>query len=49
MKASGLKPVTRARVAAVENRHIVLLRHTVNGREEGQEVLLRIDVLFPVG
>ena len=48
-ESRGLEPVARARMAAVEDRHVVLLRHTVNGSEERQKVLLSIDVLLPVG
>ncbi len=35
-------------MAAVEDRHIVLLCHFVDGIEEGEEVLLCVDVLFSV-
>ena len=31
---------------AIENRHIVLLCHLVDGGEEGEEVLLGVYVLF---
>ena len=48
-KTGGLKPLPRARVAAVQNRHIILLRHGVDGREEGEEVLFRVDILLPMG
>ena len=36
-------------MAAVEDGHIVLLGHLVDGVEEAQEVLLRVDVLLAVG
>lgn len=35
-------------MAAVEDRHIVFFRHAVDSGEEGDEVLLRVDVLLPV-
>ena len=44
-----------ARVSAVspdwliQHRHIVLLRHFVDGRKEAYEILLCVDVLLPVG
>ena len=48
LKAGGLQALARTRMAAIEDRHIVLLRHLVDGIEQRQEVLLRIDVLFAV-
>ena len=48
LKAGGLQPLPGARMAAVENRHIILHRHLVDGIEETQEVLLRVDVLLAV-
>lgn len=36
-------------MAAVENRHVVLLRHFVDGCEQGEEVLFGVDVLFTMG
>ena len=36
-------------MAAVQHRHIVLLRHFVDGSEEAHEILLCVDVLLPVG
>lgn len=41
--------VAAARVAAVEDWHIVLLCHCVYGVEEAEEVLLRVDILLAVG
>lgn len=46
---AGLEPAARARVAAVQHRHAVFLRHGVDGGEQAQEVLFRVDVLLPVG
>ena len=40
------QPVAAARVAGVEDGHIVLFRHRINGREERCEVLLRINILL---
>ncbi len=36
-------------MAAVEDRHIVLLRHLVDGRKKADEVLPGVDVLLAVG
>ena len=36
-------------MAAVQHRHVVFLRHGVDGIEEGEEVALGVDVLLPVG
>ena len=41
--------ITAARVAAVQNRHVVLLGHLVDGGKEAREVLLGINILFAVG
>ena len=46
---AGLKPVTRPGMAAVQHRHVVSLRHSVDGVEQAQEVTLGVDVLLPVG
>ena len=42
------KTVAAARMAAVEDRHIIFLCHCIDGVEETQEVLLGVDVLFSV-
>ena len=49
LEAARLQPLPRTRVAAVQNRHIVLRRHLVDSIEEAQEVLFRVDVLLAVG
>lgn len=49
IRQGGLQPFPGARVTAIKNRHIILLRHGVDGREKGEEVLFRVDVLFPMG
>ena len=43
-----LQPVAAPRVAAVQHRHVVLLRHGVDRPEQAQEVPLRVYVLLPV-
>ncbi len=48
-EARGGKAVTAARVATVQNRHVVLFGHLVDGGKEAREVLLGIDVFFAVG
>ena len=47
-KARGLQPFPRARMARIKDRHIILLRHSVDGREEREEVLFRVDVFLTV-
>ena len=49
LEAAGCKAVAAARMTAVEDGHVVLLCHLVDGGEEGEEVLLGVDVLFAVG
>ena len=48
-KAARLQPLPGARVAAVEDGHIILRRHLVDCIEERQEVLFRVEVLLAVG
>lgn len=48
-EAALLQFLARARMAAVEDRHVVLFRDGVDGVEEAEEVLLRVDVLLAVG
>lgn len=43
------KAVTAAGVAAVEDRHVVLLCHFVDGIEKREEILLCVDILLAVG
>ena len=43
-----LEAVAAARVAAVEDRHVISLGHGIDGVEEGEEVLFGVDVLLPV-
>ena len=38
-----------AGMAAVQHGHVVLLRHFIDGSKEAYEVLLRVDILLPVG
>ena len=49
LEARGGKTVTTARVAAVQNRHVVLFGHLVDGGKEARKVLLGINILFAVG
>ena len=49
LEAACGKAVTAARVAAVQNRHVVLFGHLVDGSKETVEVLLGVDVFFAVG
>ena len=44
-----LQTLFAAGMAAVQHGHIVLLRHFIDGSEQAYEVLLRVDVLLPVG
>lgn len=48
LEAALLKALAAARVAAVEYRHVVLLRYGVDGVEQREEVLLRVYVLLAV-
>lgn len=36
-------------MATVENGHVVLFRHLVDSSEEGEEVLLRVDIFLAMG
>ena len=36
-------------MAGIQNGHIILFRHGVDGAKQGQEVLFRVDILLPVG
>ena len=49
LEAAGGKAVAAAGVARVEDGHVVLLGHAVDGGEEAQEVFLGVDVFFAVG
>jgi len=49
LEAARLQPLPRARVTGVQDGHIILLRHLVDGCEQAQEVLFRVDVLLAVG
>ena len=46
LEATGLQTLSRAGVTAVEDGHVIFLRHLVDGIKETHEVLLRIDVLL---
>ena len=49
LEAACLQALAGTRMAAVEDGHVVLLGHLVDGVEERQEVLLGVDVLLAVG
>ncbi len=48
LEAGSLETLARTRVARVQDRHIILLRHFIDGRKQRKEVLLGVDVLLPV-
>ena len=48
-ESACFEPLAAAGVAAVEDGHIVFLRHCVDGTEEAEEVALGVDVFFAVG
>ena len=49
LEAGLLQTLFAAGMAAVQHGHVVLLSHFVDGSEEAHEILLRVDVLLPVG
>lgn len=49
LESAGGKTVAATGMTTVEYRHVIFLRHCIDGIEETEEVLLRIDVLFAVG
>ena len=49
LESAGFESLAAAGVAAVENRHIIFLRHCVDGVEKAEEILLSVDVLLAVG
>ena len=48
-KAGGLQALAGARVAGVQDRHVVFLHERVDRREQAREVRLGVDVLLAVG
>ena len=48
LETAGFQTLPASRMATVENRKIVLLRHSINGIEEREEVLLCVNVLLAV-
>ena len=48
LEAALFQPLPAARVAGVEDGHVVLLRHLIDGREQAGEILFRVDVLLAV-
>ena len=49
LKAALLQTLAAARMAGVEDRHIVLFGHLVDGGEQRGKVLLGVDILLAVG
>ena len=49
LEASGLQALTGARVAGVQDRHVVFLGQRVDRGEQAREVRLGVDVLLAVG
>ena len=49
LEAGGLQALAGARVAGVQDRHVVLLRQRVDRGEQAREVGLGVDVLLAVG
>ena len=49
LEARGLQALAGARVAGVQDRHVVLLRERVDRGEQAREVRLGVDVLLAVG
>jgi len=49
LEATLFQTVLAARMAGVQNGHIVLFCQSVDRGEQAQEVLFRVDVLLPVG
>ena len=47
-KPALFQTIAAARVAGIQDRHIVLFRHRIDGRKERKEVFLRVDILFAV-
>ena len=48
LEARSGETITATRVAGIEDRHIILLSHSVDGVEQTQEVLFGIDVFLAV-
>ena len=49
LKAALLQPLAAPGMAGVQHRQVVLRRHGVDRREQRTEILLRVDILLPVG
>ena len=48
-EAGLVQPLLAPGMAAIQHGHIVLLGHFVDGGKQAHEVLLRVDILLPVG
>ena len=49
LESAFLQSLTAPGVAGVQHRQVILLRHGVYRREERTEILIRVDILLPVG
>lgn len=49
LKSALFQAVAGTRVAAVQNRHVVLFRERVDGVEQAREIFFRINVFFAMG
>ena len=49
LEATLLQTFPAARVAGIENRHIIFFGHFINRGEQRGEVFLGVDILFPMG
>ena len=49
LESTGLKAFAATGMTTVEDGHVVLLGHLIDGIEEAQEVFLRVNVLFSMG
>lgn len=49
LESACCEPIAAARVAGIQNRHVVFLCHCIDGVEQAQEVLFCVDILLSVG
>ena len=47
-KPGSLQALARTRMAAIQDRHVILLRHRIDRIKQRQEILLRINILLAV-
>ena len=48
LESGHFQPFSGARMTGIKDRHIILLRQLIDRGKKRKEVLLRIDILFPV-